>query len=209
MKNPFNRNKKVLLIMFVLFCIFAGSLHGREKSEDSQEITSLEYGLRVDSIDRVADLLTGFANKNNGYLFSLGSGYAEYRIPVIVGREKIELLIQSIPGAIIYRSSRQSEDVTVKLVDLKAKLKVAEENLKRLQALSRTAGLDDLLDLEKALHNTLQEVENKKGEIRFLEESAKMFAVKINMNQSGVTSDPELIPVPWIRNLTLQSGGSR
>ncbi|MBR30034.1 MAG: hypothetical protein CMN77_01890 [Spirochaetaceae bacterium] len=174
-----------------------------EEASGNKEVTSLEFSVRTESSDRFTDEMMNFAKKSGGYLVTMRSGYLELRLPASLGREGVESRISAVPGTNVYRASRATEDVSGDLVDLRARLKVAESNLGKLRALSREAGMDDLLDLERALNRSLEEVEELKGEIRYLEESATLFSVKIQINSTRGTSDPETVRIPWVRGLTL------
>lgn len=194
--------KNLFVFSAIVACILTAGLLNAESG--SEEITVLQYSVRAESAERLTDELGAYATQKGGYLSAMRNGYAEYKIPVRTGRENIEKKIASVPGVSIYSQSRQSSDVTGQIVDKKAKLKVASANLSKLRQLSSQAGLDDLLDLETALSRSLEEVEELKGEIRYLEESASLYHVRIQMNQTGSQSDSATVPIPWIRRLTLE-----
>jgi hypothetical protein len=200
-----------LLLLLVVILTAPLVLQGEEKpSGDGDaskkfQLTSLDLGLRINSVDRAVDAMTAYAERNGGYLVNLSGGQAVFRIPVEVGEQSIVKELLSLPGINLYSSSRESVNVTSQIVDLKIKLKVSQENLQKLRELSASAGLGDLLDLENALSESLSEVEQMKGEILYLEESSNLFTVRLNINASGVMSDPRNVPILWIRNLNLQS----
>lgn len=206
-----NKSFLRLLIPQTLLCFFLALSGGAEiraenaenAGKEDMEITLLEYSVRAESSDRFVDEMVAYTSGKGGYLVTLRSGYAEFRIPAKLGREAIEKQIASIPGTYVYRAARQSEDASGELVDLRAKLKVAESNLAKLRELSSTAGLDDLLDLERALTRALEEVEDLKGRINYLKESANLYSVKIRINSTTGTSDPEKVRIPWVRGLTI------
>ncbi|MCB1306093.1 MAG: DUF4349 domain-containing protein [Leptospiraceae bacterium] len=196
--------KLVKISITVMALLLSGALFAETNAQD-QESTRLEYSVRTESSDLFVDEIMAYASKNGGYLVALSSSRAEFRIPARLGREAIEARIAAVPGTNLYHSSRTTEDVSADLVDLRARLRVAEDNLGKLRALSTSAGIDDLLDLEKALQRSLQEVEDLKGQIRYLEESSDLFLVRIQINSIRDTSDPAVVPIPWIRNLTVGS----
>ncbi|MCB1170036.1 MAG: DUF4349 domain-containing protein [Leptospiraceae bacterium] len=200
--NHTARNTALAVLMLGSLCLPA-QIRAEAGNRESMEVTALEFSVRAESPDRFIDEMMAFSSKQGGYLVTLRSGYAEFRIPARLGREGVESQISSIPGTFLYQSSRETRDVAGELVDLRARLKVAEDNLAKLRALSGSAGLDDLLDLERALNRSLEEVESLKGQINFLKESSNLFAVKIRINASGGTSDPEKVRIPWVRSLTL------
>ena len=197
---------KRIFKIFPVFLILAALVPAaaeQSNSSDSKEAISLEFSVRTESTDRFTDEMMSFARKSGGYLVTMRSGYLELRLPARLGLEGVESRIAAVPGTNVYRASRATEDVSGDLVDLRARLKVAESNLGKLRALSREAGMDDLLDLERALNRSLQEVEKLKGEIRYLEESATLYSVKIQINSARGTSDPEKVRIPWVRGLTV------
>ncbi|MEQ8351299.1 MAG: DUF4349 domain-containing protein [Leptospiraceae bacterium] len=183
--------------------LLVASVTFAESPERDVEVTSLEFSVRTESSDRFTDEMMSFARKSGGYLVTLRSGFMEIRLPAKLGRDGVEARIASVPGTNVYKASRATEDVSGDLVDLKARLRVAESNLSKLRALSREAGMDDLLDLERALNRSLEEVEKIKGEIRYLKESATLYSVKIQINSATGTSDPQKVRIPWVRGLTL------
>lgn len=190
-----------------LFLIITASLSVNEARAEDYTITRLYYSVRAESTDRLIDDFAAFVNQNGGYLSNMRSGYVEYKIPVRIqgGRQSIEKKIDSIPGVNIYSATRDTTDVTETIVDRKAKLKVASSNLEKLRALSGNAGLDDLLDLEKALARSLEEVESLKGDINYYQEQSSYFDIKIRMNQVSDTSSSKKVPIPWIRSLIIQN----
>ena len=175
---------------------------GTDSAEYS--ITTLSYRVAVPAADRFIQAMEDYARAGGGYLVRRNGGQLVLRVPRKLGRAAIDKEIKSIPGTQVLQDARDSQEVTTRLVDLRAKYRVARQNLDKLRALSKTAGLDDLLDLEKALSQQLQEVENLKGEIRYLEEMSALYTLQLSINQGGRTSDPERVPIPWIRDLNLQ-----
>ena len=198
-RSAIRMKSSVIALTFTL----AFSLPGHPLSAKDEEASTLEFSVRTESADRFTDEMMEYARKSGGYLVALRSGYMELRLPARLGPEAVEQRISAVSGTNVYGASRATEDVSGELVDLRARLKVAENNLAKLRELSDEAGMDDLLDLEKALNRSLQEVEEIKGKIRYLKESASLYSVKIRINSNTGSSDPDKVRIPRVRGLTL------
>ncbi|MCB1174195.1 MAG: DUF4349 domain-containing protein [Leptospiraceae bacterium] len=184
---------------------------GKSGNQQQARIQRLEYAIRSEAAEQLIAEMRAYAKSQGGYMSSLQYGRLELRIPDTIGRAAIEQKLASVAGTHIYRNERSENDVSEELADLKARLAVAEKNLGRLRALSGAAELDDLLDLEQALSRSLNEVNQYKGQIRYLQESSQLTQVLLQINQMGGTSSATIVPIGWIRGLTLPAivGGSK
>lgn len=194
----------LLICMNFLTAVLAAEENIPDRARTDQTIITLNYRVSVAARDRFIAELEEFSNSQGGYLVNKSAGSVVLRMPRSIGREAIDNKIKSIPGAQVFQASRQTKDVGIRLSDQKVRLKVASANLIKLRALARTAGLDDLLELEKALSRQLQEIENLHGEIRYLEEMSALITLQMQVHAGAVTSSPDKVPVPWIRSLTLE-----
>lgn len=206
-----SRNNKHRYIVIITFCVAAHfpviaqeMTQEKSRSDSKKEIITLDYHIRSRAADAFTNDMIAYAKKQGGYLVSINRGRLVFRIPVKIGRKNIDKKIDSSAGSYIYRASYQNQDVSVRIIDLQAKLKASVTNLEKLRKLSATAGLDDLLDLETAMNNSLQKVDHLKGEISYLESSSDLYLVSIQINSIHVSSSADQVPIPWIRNLGLQ-----
>lgn len=83
--------------------------------------------------------------------------------------------------------SVNGEDVTKQYVDLKSRLKAKKEVKKRLDSFLKEAkNSEDLLDISKNLANVQEEIEQIKGQMKYLENHSALATVTITMIEENV-----------------------
>lgn len=142
--------------------------------------------------------ISKFAEENGGWVVS--SNVSEYEkvpsgsITVRVPAEKFDQAnnyFRSLAVRVSHEST-QSQDITEEYVDLKARLKnleAAESQL--LELMKRTGKISEILEVQRELTNTRQQIEQIKGRMQYLEQSVKMSSITVNLALSE-----ELLPIP-------------
>ena len=86
--------------------------------------------------------------------------------------------------------STSGEDVTEEYVDLAAKLRNLEAAEAQLLKLMEKAGeVKDILEVQRELVDTREDIERTKGRMQYLEESAAMSLIQIQLEQSKLTAE--------------------
>lgn len=118
------------------------------------------------------------------------SGNIQVRIPAEIFDETMAYF-KGLAERITYEGTK-GEDVTEEYIDLQSRLRnleAAETQL--LKIMERSGTISDVLAVQKELTNVRGQIEQTKGRIQYLERSAKMATISINLALSE-----ELLPVP-------------
>ena len=91
------------------------------------------------------------------------------------------------------RESISSEDVTQEYVDLESRLTALEAKAERLEELMEEAeDTEAVLAIYKELSSTQQEIEQTKGRMRYLERSAAMATITVNLTPDELSQPVEV-----------------
>ena len=154
--------------------------------------------LVVKDVLESAKKIAKFAEDNGGWVVS--SNISEYEkvpsgsITVRVPAEKFEEAkdyFRSLAKRVT-NEQVQSQDITEEYVDLQSRLRNLEATESQLLELMRRSGtVSDILQVQKELTNIRGQIEQIKGRIQYLERSAKMSSITVNLALSE-----ELLPIP-------------
>jgi len=154
--------------------------------------------LVVKDVLDTAKKITKFAEENGGWVVS--SNISEYEkvpsgsITVRVPAEKFETAKDYFRSLAVRvtNESVQSQDITEEYVDLQSRLRNLEAAENRLLDLMKMTGkVSEILEVHRELTNVREQIEQIKGKMQYLEESAKMSSITVNLALSE-----ELLPVP-------------
>jgi len=140
---------------------------------------------RMAEIGNLAKEMGGFVVSSSFYQdTSTGRELPQGNIVIRVPSERLdEALAEIKKGALdVPRENRSGEDVTNQYVDLQAQLKAkqaAEEKL--LEIMDRATRAEDVLAIYLQVQNVQTEIERLKGQIQYLEESAALSAVNVQL----------------------------
>ncbi len=86
--------------------------------------------------------------------------------------------------------STSGQDVTEEYVDLSAKLRNLEAAEAQLLELMKRAGeVKEILEVQRELVDTREDIERTKGRMQYLEESAAMSYIEVSLEQSKLTAE--------------------
>jgi len=154
--------------------------------------------LVVKDVLDTAKKITKFAEDNGGWVVS--SNISEYEkvpsgsITVRVPAEKFDQAKEYFRSLAVRvtNESVQSQDITEEYVDLQSRLRNLEAAENRLLDLMKMTGkVSEILEVHRELTNIREQIEQIKGKMQYLEESAKMSSITVNLALSE-----ELLPVP-------------
>jgi hypothetical protein len=154
---------------------------------------------RMAEINALANEFGGFVVSSNLYqsFTSFGVEVPEATIVIRVPSERLdEALVRIKEGAVdIQYENRSGQDVTNQYVDLQARLKAkqaAEQKL--LEILDQAVRAEDVLAIYLQVQNVQTEIEQLKGQIQYLEESAALSSISVRLIAEEGTQPIEVGP---------------
>lgn len=154
---------------------------------------------RMEEISNLAREYGGFVVSSNLYqsYSPMGQEVPEASIVIRVPSEKLdEALTRIKKGAVdVTYENRSGQDVTSQHVDLQAQLKAkqaAEEQL--LEIMDQAVRAEDVLAIYLQVQTVQTEIEQLKGQIKYLEESAALSAISVRLVAEEGTQPIEVGP---------------
>lgn len=142
---------------------------------------------RMDEIAQMAVEMGGFVVSSNLYQSTYGPNQIEVpeaSITIRVPAERLDEALEKIKADVVKvdYENRFGQDVTSQYVDLRSRLgakEKAEKELLRIMDKAETA--EDILAIYLQVQNIQTEIESLKGQIKYLEESAALSAISIQL----------------------------
>lgn len=154
---------------------------------------------RMAEINALANEMGGYVVSSNLYqsFTSFGTEVPEATIVIRVPSERLdEALAQIKENAVeVLRENRSGQDVTSQYVDLQAQLKAkqaAEQKL--LEIMDQAVRAEDVLAIYLQVQTVQTEIEQLKGQIQYLEESAALSAISVQLVAEEGTQPIEIGP---------------
>ena len=153
---------------------------------------------RMAEIGKLATDLGGYVVTSNFFQdTSTGREIPQASILIRVPSAKLDEAIAKIEaGAIdVPHENRSSQDVTSQYVDLQAQLKAKEAAEKKLlEILDQATKAEDVLAIYLQVQNVQTEIEQLKGQIKYLDESAALSAINVTLIAEESTQPIEVGP---------------
>ena len=150
----------------------------------------------VQSQDEIAELV----KEQGGYLSSAesyksGENLVSINLTLRVPTDKFNATMTELREMAreVTRESISSEDVTQEYVDLESRLRALEAKAERLEELMEEAeDTEAVLAIYQELSSTQQEIEQTKGRMRYLERSAAMATITVNLTPDELARPVEV-----------------
>ena len=154
---------------------------------------------RMKEISALAKEYGGFVVSSNLYqsYTPVGKAVPEATIVIRVKAEKLDEALDKIKaGAVDVQSeNRSGQDVTSQYVDLQAQLTAKQAAEKKLlEILDQAKRAEDVLAVYMQVQSVQTEIEQLKGQIKYLEESAALSAISIRLIAEAGTQPIEVGP---------------
>jgi len=153
---------------------------------------------RMQEISDLAKEFGGFVVSSNLYQdTSTGKEVPQANIIIRVPSEKLDEALAKIKeGAVdVPHENRSGQDVTSQYVDLQAQLKAKEAAEKKLlEILDQATRAEDVLAIYLQVQSVQTEIEQLKGQIKYLEESAALSAISVQLIAEESTQPIEIGP---------------
>lgn len=193
--------KKILFFLF----FFVPLLYAQNTMPKNQFLsTSAFIVYQVIHIDKSQNEIIEFIRKEGGY-FTLRENNL---LRIKINPEKISSLIEFLKAkGIVLQQDIKTQNYQERINQLKVIIKTQEESLANIYQLYSMAGLDQVLDIEIKIREMLEELENARGELRFIQERIRFCYVEISFKSHSVlsSSKKEESPFEWINKLGLQN----
>jgi uncharacterized protein DUF4349 len=155
---------------------------------------------RMKEISDLAQKLGGFVVSSNMYqnISSSGQQVPQGSIVIRVPSEKLDEALSKIKeGAIdVPTENRSGQDVTSQYVDLQAQLTAKQAAEKKLlEIMDQATRAADVLAVYTQVQTVQTEIEQLKGQIKYLEESAAMSAISVQLIAEESTQP--IVVGPW------------
>ena len=154
---------------------------------------------RMKEISDLAKEMGGFVVSSNLYQdTSTGKEVPQANIVIRVPSEKLDEALAKIKaGAIdVPRENRSGQDVTSQYVDLQAQLTAKQAAEKKLlEIMDKATRAEDVLAVYIQVQTVQTEIEQLKGQIKYLEESAALSAISVQLIAEESTQP--IVVGPW------------
>ncbi len=174
------------------------------KKEDSAEnetrlvIKSGLINMVVKNIDSAAENIIEYTESKGGWVVKstvveekkIPSGEVTVRIPAKIFDESFAYF-KGLAEKVTFEGT-QGKDVTEEYTDLQSRLRNLEASeAQLLEIMKRSGKISEVLEVQKELTNVRSQIELIKGRMQYLEKSAEMATITINLALSE-----ELLPIP-------------
>jgi hypothetical protein len=153
---------------------------------------------RMKEISDLAKQMGGFVVSSNLYQdTSTGKEVPQANIVIRVPSDKLDEALAKIKeGAVdVPRENRSGQDVTSQYVDLQSQLKAKEAAEKKLlEIMDQATRAEDVLAIYLQVQTVQTEIEQLKGQIKYLEESAALSAITVQLIAEESTQPIEVGP---------------
>ena len=145
----------------------------------------------VEDIATTLDEIAGIAEESGGYVVSSNKWKEQERyvgvISIRVPSELFNDTMQALRGLAVevVFDETSSQDVTEEYVDLQAKLRNLEATEEQLLVIMQQAvDVEDILEVQRELTNTRDEIERTKGRMQYLEQTSETSYISVSLTQS-------------------------
>ena len=156
-------------------------------------VTETNLSLLVGNVRDTSDKITGFTKDQGGYMvssFITQPEEAPYATIIVrIPSEKLSQTLDYIRSLAIKVSSEyvSGTDVTDEYVDLEASLKTLQTTKTRFEEImARAVEIDDILRVQREIINLQSQIDALKGRQQYLEGTAKLSRVTINMSTDEI-----------------------
>lgn len=169
-----------------------------EAGTDRLVIKTGTLNMVVKDIDGTIKNITQYAEDKKGWVVSssiieretIPSGSITVRVPAEIFDEAVAYF-RGLAEKVTHEST-QGQDVTEEYIDLQSRLRNLEATeTQLLKIMERSGTITEILSVQEELTNIRGQIESLKGRIQYLEQSAKMATISVNLALSE-----ELLPIP-------------
>lgn len=169
-------------------------------------IYSADATIRVGNPEESVTLAKQIAEDAGGYMQSMTSTGITIRVPAKKFFDVMAKLEQM--GQVLHKNVH-AQDVTDQYVDLKLRLKNAENLHARLEAiLAKAEKIEDVLKIEKELSKAREEIERIKGVLQSLDKRISLSTINLSFQKVAETPDAKPLakaPFAWMNRMSVEN----
>ena len=154
----------------------------KDEKKDSQPKTERAASIRINIVlkvlnpDKVRTAIKNEALNLNGYPAYMGDS----SIMIKIKPEKLEQALSLFTAhGVVIEKDLDRRDLTMEIAQLEGSLSSKEEILKKMRTFFDSSDLNSTLDIERNMNQIVNEIENIKGSLRVLKDSAKWSVIDI------------------------------
>lgn len=175
-------NRRYYFGLSVAICFLAAltaSAQAPEKLEKKERLTAIHSTLllKVINPDKARAALKQTAEKIGGHATEILDTRIILKIPPAKLSEALETFLAE---GILVKKTIEREDLTLKITQLTGKLNSQIEILKKLRSFFDDSDFSATLQIERSMHNLVQEIEFVKGQLRYLHDQTQWSVVEID-----------------------------
>ena len=158
--------------------------------------------LKVPQRDQATDALIAEAQRLGGWFAGLSDNGVSLRVP----REQADVMISfALAQGLVVERSFNSEDLSARLTESRARLTAREAALKRYMDLLPTASAGAVVSVEREINGLIAQIESLKGQIRVLEHHAAWAELNVSFQfrERNAPSRGGSSSFGWINTLNL------
>ncbi len=179
----------------------SGTLGVLAARTDQKVITTAQLDIEVESgkFQNVFDQALLLANRYGGYIVSSNSQASGEEDSMKSGTVTLRLPVSDFSMAMgearklgeIKRQYITTEDVTAEYIDLEARITNSEANVRQLLGLlAKAKTVDEILQVQSVLTSAQAELEQLKGQQRYLDEHTSYSTLTMSIYETGVETTP-------------------
>ncbi|MEL6543214.1 MAG: DUF4349 domain-containing protein [Myxococcota bacterium] len=133
--------------------------------------------LKVGDREQAADAVVEQAEKVGGYFSSRSDTAVTLKVPAKSAPQILSFIEES--GIVVDRNYN-ARDVGFALEEKRARLRSREEVLKRYFAVMQTAGVKNIVSVEREMTTLVQEIETLKGQLKLIEHQLSFAEIRVD-----------------------------
>lgn len=186
------------VIGIVLVIIFSCTLH----AQGGSFILTYKYSVMTSDSEGMIDVLRKIARDRGGYVKFFSRDKVILRLP----REHVGRMRGYLAEAGFIADERRAQtDVSETLLDLKTKLTVKKQFLKKLYAIFKSSRFTQTLAVEREVGKAIMEIEKIKGQIAYYKDRVSLTEVTVIINEQGDAKKKKMSTQwDWIRKLGIE-----
>ena len=172
-----------------------------QRVEEAAVSTSLV--VKVPQVEPASDALVARAKELGGWFANRGSDRVDLRVPV----DRVnDLLAFVAPMGTIVERTLSREDRSFQISDVRSRLKAREDMLQKYFEVLEGASADSVLTVEYQTASLVAEVEQLKGQLRYLEDQVRYARVSVafQFRERNAPSRDGTSSFAWLNTMNLQ-----
>lgn len=167
--------KLLILLILTLFAVIANS------SDKDLQSYEFNYYISVKYPEEFSKSLRELTNQSGGFVKYMDKDRMALRIPI----QNVNVLVQKIKKeSFVQDLEIITKNVNQELINLNVKLNIKEKMYQKISKIIESSSVRQTIDIEKELNRYVIEIENLKGQIRFINNNLNNALIHVYFNQN-------------------------